>query len=117
MDLSKVLRQLELEKQNIEQAIALLEQVQGGSDVPATKYREPAGPVSLPKRRGRKSMGAEERQRVSERMMRYWENRRRLSSQSLVTTAGAPFTPIGARSSKPVWVALRSAGPVAARIG
>jgi len=28
------------------------------------------------KRRGRKSMGAKERQEVSERMKRYWESRR-----------------------------------------
>jgi hypothetical protein len=39
-----------------------------------------AGAVPLPpqssKRRGRKSMTAEERQEVSERMKKYWENRR-----------------------------------------
>jgi hypothetical protein len=74
VDLSKILHKLYAEKDGVVQAIAALEELR----------RDRAG-QSLPssKRRGRKSMGAEERQEVSERMKRYWASRRnrRQSSQ------------------------------------
>jgi hypothetical protein len=69
MDLYKTIQQLYEEKERLERVIASLEELQ-----------RTAGAVPLPpqasKRRGRKSMTAEERQEVSERMKKYWENHR-----------------------------------------
>ena len=69
MDLYRTIQQLYEEKERLEHVIASLEELQ-----------RTAGAVPLPpqssKRRGRKSMTAEERQEVSERMKKYWENRR-----------------------------------------
>lgn len=69
MDLYKAIQDLYAEKEKLERVIASLEELQraGGSA------------LLLPrggKRRGRKSMGAKERHEVSERMKRYWANRR-----------------------------------------
>ena len=65
MDISDTIRQLRIQKEGIERAIALLEEFLGTAS-------------SIPKpRRGRKSMPLEERQLVSERMKRYWEARRK----------------------------------------
>jgi hypothetical protein len=64
MDLRQTIRQLESQKRKVELVIAELQQLQGKK-----------GGVSS-NRRGRKSMGSEERQQVSERMKRYWANRR-----------------------------------------
>lgn len=63
MDLYRAIEELYEEKRRIEQAIAALER------------QEPA-PAKAAGRRGRKSMAAEERKQVSERMRRYWESRR-----------------------------------------
>jgi hypothetical protein len=67
MELGDAIQQLQAEKQRIERAIAMLEQLhrnQGSSKAVARK------------RRGRKSMGSEERREVSARMKRYWASRR-----------------------------------------
>ena len=64
MDVTKTLRELYEEKRRLDAAIRTLE-------AHLTKR-----PVRPPARRGRKSMSAEERRAVSERMRRYWENRR-----------------------------------------
>jgi len=64
MDIFKTLRQLHEEKRRLDAAIARLE----------AKLNERTAKSS--KRRGRKSMSAEERLRVSKRMTRYWRNRR-----------------------------------------
>jgi hypothetical protein len=66
MDLTEIIRGLYIEKAKVEDSIAALEAL---------------GPVhsadSRPaRRRGRKFMGAEERLQVSERMKRYWDQRR-----------------------------------------
>lgn len=73
---------LRCEKANVEQAIAQMEKLR------AVKSRRGRPPnverqlrlqqawASRPKRRGRKSMGAEERQEVSTRMKKYWAGRR-----------------------------------------
>lgn len=69
MDLYKAIQDLYAEKEKLERVIASLEELQraaGGGIPPA-----PGG-----KRRGRKSMGPDERQEVSERMKRYWARRR-----------------------------------------
>jgi hypothetical protein len=71
MDLEQKLRQFEIQKRKIELAIAELEQLQGTD----------GGGGVLANRRGRKSMGSEERLEVSERMKRYWANRREQREQ------------------------------------
>jgi hypothetical protein len=65
MDVEKTLRELYLEKKVLDSAIANLEK----------RLRE-GGQNSAPTRRGRKSMSAEERRAVSERMRRHWATRR-----------------------------------------
>ncbi len=62
LDLNRTLRDLRWELEKINRAIAMLE------DIPANPLRTG--------RRGRKSMGQEERAEVSERMKTYWANRR-----------------------------------------
>jgi len=72
MDLYKALQDLYAEKEKLERAIASLEELQrvGGM----------TGLPPLGKRRGRKSMNAEEREEVSKRMRKYWANRRKQKS-------------------------------------
>jgi hypothetical protein len=64
MDYWAAIRQLQLEKQRLDKAIATLEAL------------SPARASESISRRGRKDMGAEERKKVSERMKRYWASRR-----------------------------------------
>jgi hypothetical protein len=66
MDYWAAIRDLYLNKQRLEKAIATLEALSKGEDVEE--------PVS---QRGRKSMPKEEREKVSERMKRYWAARRK----------------------------------------
>ena len=65
MDLQKAIRDLYEEKERIDEVIASLEQ-----------YLRTNGAVSPKRKRGRKSMGPEERQEVSARMRSYWASRR-----------------------------------------
>ncbi len=70
MDLYKALQDLYAEKEKLERAIASLEELQRiGAGLP--------GLSQTGKRRGRKSMSAEERVEVSKRMRRYWAARRK----------------------------------------
>ena len=71
MDFAEILQFLYAHKEKLEQAIADLEDMQ--------RARSISLPPSLSggKRRGRKSMGAEERKAVSQRMKKYWANRRK----------------------------------------
>jgi hypothetical protein len=69
MDLYKAIRDLYAEKERLERVIASLEELQ-------RKASEAPEVVGRDHRRGRKSMGARERQEVSERMKRYWAARR-----------------------------------------
>jgi len=70
MDLSKALQDLYAEKEKLERAIASLEALQrAGGELPR--------PTGTGKRRGRKSMNLQERAEVSERMKKYWANRRK----------------------------------------
>jgi hypothetical protein len=64
MDLYGVIRALYAEKDKLDRTIAALEELPNPS----------AGGSA--RRRGRKSMSAEERREVSERMKKYWANRR-----------------------------------------
>lgn len=74
MDFLETIQQLRIEKEKIERVIAELEQLESGDGHDFTKPD-----VTRPKRRGRKSMGLEERKQVAARMKRYWANRRRLA--------------------------------------
>ena len=66
MNLSEIIRTLQVEKARVEDSIAALEAL----DPSHSSSRRAVG------RRGRKSMGSEERKQVSERMKKYWESRR-----------------------------------------
>ncbi len=70
MDLTEIIRTLYVEKAKVENSSAALEALHAGHEA----RPEPA------RRRGRKSMGDEERQQVSERMKRYWEGRRQMAN-------------------------------------
>jgi len=71
MDLYKAIQDLYAEKEKLERVIASLEELQ------LTAGAVPILPPKLSKRRGRKSMSSEERQEVSERMRKYWADRRK----------------------------------------
>ncbi len=73
MDLYKAIRELVEEKKRIDRIIASLEAMLARGKVgPQGK----AAAKDPPKRRGRKSMSPEERHEVSERMARYWAEKR-----------------------------------------
>ena len=74
MDLYKAIQDLYAEKEKLERVIASLEELQRAGD--SAPVLERSG-----KRRGRKSMNAKERQEVSERMKKYWANRRKGQSE------------------------------------
>jgi len=67
MDLYQAIRQLRFRRQQVERAIALLEEL--------SKDDSDKGIIMRP-RRGRTSMGPEERSEVSKRMKTYWASRR-----------------------------------------
>jgi hypothetical protein len=66
MDLTRILAQLYAERDRVQQAIATLEQFQ----------QERNTAVQVHRKRGRKSMDAEERKVVAERMKTYWARKR-----------------------------------------
>jgi len=66
MNLSIAMDDLRCEKEKLDRAIALLEQLQGVVTVAAPEK----------KRRGRKFMSAKERLEVSARIKKYWQARR-----------------------------------------
>jgi hypothetical protein len=78
MDLEQVIEYLYAEKARLERAIAALEMMQ------RTEVRMPPA-ARTKKRRGRKSMGPEERQEVSERMRKYWAGRRPVQTTEVPT--------------------------------
>ncbi|MBI2680208.1 MAG: hypothetical protein HYX25_04275 [Candidatus Solibacter usitatus] len=67
MNIHQAIKELLAEKERLDRAIAHLEGMQ--------KQRGDAAPEK--KRRGRKTMDAQARRQVSERMKRYWEARRK----------------------------------------
>jgi hypothetical protein len=69
MDIIKVLRELHAERKRLDVVIATLEAQSSGA-------RKASGARKPPGRRGRKSMSAAERLKVSKRMTSYWESRR-----------------------------------------
>ena len=68
MDCNWLIEDLKAEKAKLERVITELEALQ--AETP------------FPKRRGRKFMGGDERHEVSERMKRYWANRRHVVAVS-----------------------------------
>lgn len=74
MDLYKAIRELVDERKRIDRIIASLEAMLK-KGTPTTLEKTPASGGSK-NRRGRKSMSAEERREVSERMARYWAAKR-----------------------------------------
>jgi len=76
MDLYKAIQDLYAEKEKLERVIASLEELQRAAEAASPPAAESG------KRRGRKSMGSKERQEVSERMKKYWESRRKKTSES-----------------------------------
>lgn len=77
MDVYGALRDLYEEKRKLDSAITTLE---------ASLRASTRGPA---KRRGRKSMGSEERVLVAERMRKYWEAKRMAAKQS-ASANGSP---------------------------
>ena len=74
MDLYKALQDLYAEKEKLERAIASLEELR---QIGRTTFDSLKGA----KRRGRKSMGADERLEVSKRMQKYWASRRKQKTE------------------------------------
>jgi RNase H-fold protein (predicted Holliday junction resolvase) len=69
VNINKAIRELYEEKKRLDRVISSLEEMQRNGAVVV------ASP--LQKRRGRKSMDEHARQEVSERMKRYWDERRK----------------------------------------
>lgn len=68
MDIYRIIQELVEERDRVSRIIASLEEMAGsGKTVTSSSVRD---------RRGRKSMDARARKEVSERMKRYWANRR-----------------------------------------
>lgn len=69
VNLQPTIRMLQIELERIKAAIVQLEQLQNANG---------RGTVTNPmSKRGRKSMGSEERRQVSERMRKYWASRQK----------------------------------------
>ena len=84
MDLYEAIRALHEEKKRIDRLIAVLEELQRSSD------RQPA---ASKRRRGRKTMSAEERRQVSERMKRYWAQRKQREQAAMADAASPASQP------------------------
>jgi hypothetical protein len=94
MDVYGALRELYAEKRKLDSAITSLE---------ASLRASTRGPA---KRRGRKSMGAEERALVAERMRKYWEAKRMAAKQAPSLNGSSPSDGhLGGASSPPATVA------------
>ena len=76
MNIEELIRQLYTQKEKLIRAIALLEEL-------AVSRHGTAAMAAPSERRGRKSMGAEERREVSQRMKKYWAARRKEAAKRL----------------------------------
>jgi hypothetical protein len=72
MDLDNAIRDLYFQKQKLERAIAVLEELRRAAGGSPVVFREA-------KHRGRKGMSEPERKEVSERMKAYWRKQRETS--------------------------------------
>ena len=70
MDVTELIKELYRQKEKLVSAIAVLEQL-------AAERQGKAPHRERTERRGRKSMGPEERRVVSQRMRKYWADRRK----------------------------------------
>ena len=69
MDIFEIIQQLREERERVDRVIRSLEALMNGA--------EPMEEEISPKRRGRKSMSQDERLQVSQRMRKYWKQRRK----------------------------------------
>ena len=74
MNVAELIRQLYVQKEKLGRAIAVLEDL--AADRQGIKLH-----TERIERRGRKSMGAEERREVSLRMKKYWASRRKQTAR------------------------------------
>ena len=81
MDLAMLIQELRDERNKLDQAIRTLEAIRTRGSRPA-----PSG------RRGRKSMDADERLAVAERMRRYWAERKAKPSDRKATHPTVPIS-------------------------
>ncbi len=81
MDLYQAIRALHEEKKRLDRLIAVLEELEQSANHIQTRTSK--------KRRGRKSMSPEERRQVSERMKRYWSQRKQ-QAQAAEGSAALP---------------------------
>ncbi len=95
MDLYKAIRELVEERKRIERIIASLEAMLERGSV-ASKAKA-VSKLAEPARRGRKSMSAEERKQVSERMARYWAARRNQKQEGQAQEEPPPDVQAGGR--------------------
>jgi hypothetical protein len=95
MDLTKAIRELHAEKVRLEKIISSLEELLAGNAEPA---------VSTGKRRGRKFMNSQARKEVSERMKKYWAERRehQTSGSDQANTPSKLSTPTQAAEGKTI---------------
>ena len=84
MDLTKAIRELHAEKARLEKIIGSLELLLENNAQPAAP---PTG-----KRRGRKFMNSQARKEVSERMKKYWAERRQQNNADEAPAEGARET-------------------------
>lgn len=80
MDLYRIIRDLVQERDRLQRIIESLEEMKPSSRIPGRPEA---------KRRGRKSMDRAARAEVSERMKRYWEQRRTQKEQTHDTAQGS----------------------------
>jgi len=79
MEISKVIEYLNQQRDIIDQTIVCLERLGEG----AALSQNPVSVDAPAKRRGRKFMDPEDRQKVSERMKEYWASRRNGGTQQV----------------------------------
>lgn len=85
MDLTRAIRELYAEKARLEKIISSLEQLLQGDVAPA---------ATTGKRRGRKFMNAQARKEVSERMKKYWAERRQQEGGAGTAAPSEPADPV-----------------------
>jgi len=94
MDLQETIRQLVLDKERLDRAIAQLEELQ---------YIHGADEGTLvKKRRGRKSMSPQERREVSERMRKYWAKKRQENEDAIPAAGSHQPLPLKISAEPPI---------------
>jgi hypothetical protein len=78
LDIELVIQELRARREKISRMIEMLEKLEVTEASPRPEQR-----------RGRKSMGTMERRKVSERMKRYWEDRKTAERRAAIRDSGA----------------------------